>query len=319
MSILQNAIDSIELGVEDYQSDRPRRILSAVRNFYAGILLLFKHKLASLSQSDDEALLKQRILPFEENGKIVWKGKGKKTVDFQQIQERFESLGIKVDWKQLEKAQDYRNNIEHYYDKDKTKQEVVQQYISGCFIIICDFIRTQLNEDPKRLFEPAIWDSLIQENEVYLADKRACYEAMKRLEWVSDVNLRMFDELICSECGSDLIEPLDGNSKEATENSFQCRICDEEWIYEDIFQLSCDKESAGDHGRIADGGDPTFVNCPECSEEYYHAEEGVCLNCGTEGPFVCRMCDNEVPICELSLYGLEGVCSWCYQVRMKDD
>ena len=104
MSILQNAIDSIELGVEDYKINQPKRLLSAVRNFYAGILLLFKHKLASMSHNDDEALLKQRILPVEENGKIVWKGDGKKTVDFQQIQERFESLGIKVDWKRLEKA-----------------------------------------------------------------------------------------------------------------------------------------------------------------------------------------------------------------------
>lgn len=318
MSILQNAIDSIELGVEDHKSNDPKRLLSAVRNFYAGILLLFKHKLALLSKDDDEALIKQRILPVEEDGKIVWKGKGKKTVDFQQIQERFESLKIKVDWKRLKKAQDYRNNIEHYYDKDKTKPEVVQQYISGCFIIICDFIRTQLNEDPKGLFESETWDSLIQENEVHLADKRACCGAMEKLEWISDVNLRMFDEFICTECGSDLIEPIDDDSTEAAEKSFQCRICDEEWIYNDLFQLSCENESIGDHGSIADGGDPTFAYCPECSEEYYHTIDCVCVNCGAEGPYHCLRCGMQIPYEELSVDD-GGMCGYCHHMTSKDD
>ncbi|MEX2546021.1 MAG: hypothetical protein WD316_12905 [Phycisphaeraceae bacterium] len=49
-SILKNAIDSIELGVEDFRSENPKRLMSAVRNFYAGILLLFKHQLAALER-----------------------------------------------------------------------------------------------------------------------------------------------------------------------------------------------------------------------------------------------------------------------------
>lgn len=41
MSILKNAIDSIQVGVEDFQSDDDRRCVSAVRNIGAGILLLY--------------------------------------------------------------------------------------------------------------------------------------------------------------------------------------------------------------------------------------------------------------------------------------
>ena len=39
--ILANAVTSIQLGIEDYQSLRRHRALSALRNVSAGILLLF--------------------------------------------------------------------------------------------------------------------------------------------------------------------------------------------------------------------------------------------------------------------------------------
>ena len=45
MSILQNAIDSIIIGVEDYDNSDKKRLLSATRNIYAGVLLLLKSKL----------------------------------------------------------------------------------------------------------------------------------------------------------------------------------------------------------------------------------------------------------------------------------
>jgi hypothetical protein len=100
MSIHKNAIDSIILGVEDYNSADPRRLISATRNLVAGILLLIKHKLALLSPpGSDEALLKEKVLP-ESDGKggVSWKGKGRKTVDMQSMQERCETLRVDVDW-----------------------------------------------------------------------------------------------------------------------------------------------------------------------------------------------------------------------------
>ena len=41
-TLFDNAVQSIQLGVEDYQANDPRRALSSVRNFYAGVLLLAK-------------------------------------------------------------------------------------------------------------------------------------------------------------------------------------------------------------------------------------------------------------------------------------
>lgn len=68
MSILKNAVDSIALGLEDYETsiaeEDERRIISCTRNIYAGILLLFKHKLSSI------------------DNKLIWVGKkGKRKKD----------------------------------------------------------------------------------------------------------------------------------------------------------------------------------------------------------------------------------------------
>ena len=44
-SLFDNPIQSIQIGIEDYKHNDPKRALSAVRNFYAGTLLLAKEVL----------------------------------------------------------------------------------------------------------------------------------------------------------------------------------------------------------------------------------------------------------------------------------
>ena len=55
--ILKNAVRSIQLGVEDYETscvfEEDARAISAARNLYAGVLLLFKYKIATLAVSPD--------------------------------------------------------------------------------------------------------------------------------------------------------------------------------------------------------------------------------------------------------------------------
>jgi hypothetical protein len=117
MSILNNAVESIQIGVEDFRSPDPRRQLSAVRNVAAGILLLFKEMLRRLSPADDaELLIRTTLLPHQpEDGVLRFRGTGRKTVDVQQIRERFGSLRVDVDWRLFEKISGIRNDMEHYY------------------------------------------------------------------------------------------------------------------------------------------------------------------------------------------------------------
>jgi hypothetical protein len=66
-TILENAVSSIQIGIEDYQSNDPRRVLSVVRNLSAGVLLLFKEKLRQLSpDGSDEVLIKQRRVQLKQ-------------------------------------------------------------------------------------------------------------------------------------------------------------------------------------------------------------------------------------------------------------
>jgi hypothetical protein len=59
----ENALTSIRLGIEDFQRSKlakdqggdPARALSAVRNLFAGIVLLFKYKIAVSVDDPDEA------------------------------------------------------------------------------------------------------------------------------------------------------------------------------------------------------------------------------------------------------------------------
>lgn len=154
MSILQNAVDSIIMGLEDLNSEDEKRILSCVRNLYAGMLLLFKYKLVELSPPDsDEVLIKTKVLPVYINGQIQWRGNGKSTLDVRQIKERFLSLNIDVDWKKIEKIQNYRNDIEHYFDTKDNNYDELKMMIFDTFLIINKFIANYLDEEAFDLFD----------------------------------------------------------------------------------------------------------------------------------------------------------------------
>lgn len=66
MTMIQNAVNSIRLGVEDFKTaaEDEARALSSIRNLTAGLLPPFKVKLQALSPpGSKDALLKERVPP----------------------------------------------------------------------------------------------------------------------------------------------------------------------------------------------------------------------------------------------------------------
>jgi rubrerythrin len=308
MSILKNALDSIAIGLEDFESSDERRIISSTRNIFAGILLLFKHKLCELSpEGSDEALIKQQVLPeMDATGAVNWIGKGKKTVDVQSIKDRFESLGISVDWKRLERINKYRNDIEHYYST--LNNESVQQLISDSFIIIRDFIADELEEDPKVLLGEEYWKILVDVNEVYEKEKAACNEALERLNYYSDEICSALIEYRCRECGSGLLGSNDLG--EAAEATFVCRACGNESHYEGIANHAVNEFYAYEaYLAHKDGGDTPVVDCPLCGHGAYIFHEGICVSCGDSATHECVRCGCFIPPEEISDGDLCGYCS----------
>jgi hypothetical protein len=310
MSILQNAIDSIAIGLEDFESADERRIVSSTRNIFAGILLLFKHKLCALSPNNsDEALIKQRVLPeIDATGAVNWIGKGKKTVDVQNIKERFESLGISVEWKRLERINKYRNDIEHYYST--MNNESVQQLISDSFIIIRNFIVDELGEDPKELLGEDYWKILVDVNEVYEKEKQECDLSLEKLVYFSEEILTALQAYGCTECGSGLLESKSSGGQ-AFESSFKCRSCEHEFHYEGIINDAINEFHADDmYLSHKDGGDTPVIDCPFCFDGSYLFHEGICVSCGETATHECARCGVGIPPEEISDKQFCGYCAY---------
>lgn len=316
MSILKNAIDSIAMGLEDYETSKidDRRIISCTRNIYSGILLLFKHKLSSMSaENTDEALIKEKVSPKVIDNEILWVGKGKKTVDYQSIKDRFESLSIDVDWDRIDKINTYRNNVEHYFST--LEHRAIQGLISNSFIIIRDFIHEQLDQDPKVLLGSESWLTLVDVHEVYEKEKQACTELIEAVNFFSDTIEKAFISYSCTECGSDLIYPKKSR-KDAAENIFVCKSCDTEFYYEEIVSPAVIKHYEYEvYIAIKDGGDSPLADCPFCGGAYLYEEE-ICAQCGESASHSCDICGSNIPPEELSD---DSVCGYCSHIISKND
>lgn len=309
MSILDNAIDAIEVGVRDFDEGTSPRMKSAIRNTYAGLLLLFKQKLHELSPPDsDEVLLKQKIQPSVSENGVSFKGKGKKTVDKQAIQERLESLGIDVDWKEVESIAKIRNEIEHYYTRERV--EVIREALSKAFVIACDFTSRHLNQDLRTLLAEDAWELLIEINAVYEAEKQRCMESQVNFDSTCEFAMEHVDSFSCSECHSDLI--LFKENAGAT-----CQSCGKQWGQYEVAAAVVGAQGDSDaYDHVKDGGDLTVVDCPNCGEFAFVVAEAICAHCEESCSVECDICGIDIPPEEIDG---EGRCSRCEHMLSKDD
>lgn len=315
MSIFNNAIDSITLGIEDFQSRDARRLISSARNLYAGILLLFKSRLAELSPANsDESLIKARVLPVKSANTVYWKGLGKKTVDAGQIKERFDSLGISADWARVNAVQDYRNNIEHYHDVKKLSQRAVRKLIADCFIVISDFLRDESGADPLKVFEPEIWNTFVAEAEVYKKEKDSCVKSIQATDWEFLLLESVLLKATCPECGSGLLE-FSGKSRDRDEAIFKCRSCGKTFDFRVMVEEALNQQFAEANYRFeADGQYPVTIRCPACQLHTYLVEDNTCLVCEESSPTECALCGCTIPLEEMG----RTLCGFCSNSMSKD-
>lgn len=312
MSILQNAVDSIQLGIEDYEliQSNPKRLVSCTRNLFAGILLLFKYHLFELSgEENNEVLIKKNILPkFDKDGKIVFVGVGKNTIDVQGIQQRFESLNINVNWKELDKIQKYRNNIEHYFSHENSK--TIESILAHSFNVINDFVRKYLKLEPSELIGKNYWKKLLEVQIVYQVEKDLCLEGINSNKYFNLKQKELLKDVTCKNCGYDLIKPLDLDI-EANYTLYQCLSCSQDIEYEILIRdaISQDNDRNYDYNYYKDGGEEPYTVCPECNEDTYSIFENICMCCGHEVNNECYRCGNSLSGSEVSY--LDGICSYC--------
>lgn len=317
MSLLKNAISSLRLGLDDFNSNNDKRLLSAVRNLHAGILLLFKEKLLSLSPSgSSEVLIKQNIIPQKDNdGNIVFVGTGKKTVDTHQIKKRFDGLGISTDWKRFEKINKLRNNIEHYYSD--LQRDTIRGLISDTFIIIRDFISDELHEDPIIVLGNDYWNTLLSVSEVFEKEKSDCIDKIEEIEWKSNCLEDSLHELKCDNCGSNLLMPKNKSYEHIEDIELICRSCGEAEEAEEFIERALnDYFSYDNYIAIKDGGELELVQCPHCCKESYIVSEENCAWCGETCEHTCQRCGSKILPEELNE---SSFCGYCLHMMNKDD
>ena len=290
MSLLSNAIESIQVGVEDYLMGDSKRYLSAVRNTCAGILLLYKEKLCRLSPSHDkEVLIKKDIRPvYEGTGNVTFIGTGKKTVDVQEIKERFRSLKITVDWKRFDELNQLRNNIEHYYT-DKSS-DAVREVIAKSFILIRDFISDCLNEEPHQLLGDVCWQALLNTADVYGAEDAACRKSFEDIEFKHQILQDAVEQIRCPSCHSSLIKARDTNE------------------FSIFISLNC-----GYCGKVFEFGD-VMSDCLSDCEHLTESEEGsaYCNDCEYTGqPSVVPIGDEWLCLSCLNTHTQVDSCGYC--------
>lgn len=314
--LLENAVESIQVGVEDYQDGAHGRLLASVRGIHAGILLLYKEALRRLSPpNSDEVFIKAKIQPKRDGqGNIFFVGKGKKTVDVQQIRERFESLSIATDWKRFESITKVRNEVEHYYTN--TSKKALQGLIADAFVVVRNFVTVELQEDPLTLFGDATWQAMLQVNEVHEAERAECVAALKAFPWASEIVEQGVLEITCDACSSDLVRPASGETTFHYEMTLECRACGRTTKAESFVPDIVTSTLFGAmYLSQTDGGEAPYTDCPECGAEAYVIEDQCCALCGESAEHTCESCGCTIPADELG----DSLCGYCEHMTSKDD
>ncbi|MBI1282548.1 MAG: hypothetical protein GC179_30760 [Anaerolineaceae bacterium] len=318
MSLLNNARDSIIMGLEDYSSGKKdsKRLISCARNLFAGILLLFKHKLAELSPPDsNEILIRPKIKAKKnEHGEIYWIGDGKNTVNVHEIKERFNSLGISVNWDRVDKVNKLRNDVEHYYS-DQPK-ELIRNLLASSFIVIKSFIELHLEKDLESFLGKKSSDAFKIIAHAYNEEKERCIKTLNQVDWKSDSLLSAIVEYDCPICKSGLLTVQKVES-DLSDIKFICQSCDYSSEFNEFIEEAIsDYFGYQNYLAYTDGDEVGTISCPNCTKDTYIIHEHYCPLCGASVEHKCRLCGIDIPASEING---SGYCSWCDNLLSKDN
>ena len=234
--LFQNAIDSVELGLEDFGLAKrdSRRYVSATRNVFAGMLLLFKSWLAEESANDNYSLLRAETKETKKKRPKEWLTISEaKTAGFGEIRDR---IGVKVDWDRIDKLHDYRNRIEHAFISGRDGELNAVKYLLRSFLVIRDFMKNELGEDPARRLSMDGWNMLFNEHDVHLKEELERNDAVDNLGWIySDFAELLKHEFRCPNCGSEIVTVNDVTKEAEGEKArYICRKCGKDFSYDEL-------------------------------------------------------------------------------------
>ena len=312
--LLDNAVVSIRLGLEDFtkSKDDDTRIFSAVRNLYAGVLLLCKEVLRRLSppNSNDLLIRKRTNLSRDKDGNVQITGRGRQTISRDEIVNAFRQLKL-TDLSNLNSLGGIRNDIEHSYsDKDPA---LIRKAIAEAMPIIRDVFEKELKKDPQNALGSKAWNILLREKEVSEQEKSSCLDTFSHFQWMHETLKSSAGYLSCPACS----HPLKSVSDDADSIDtlvLACSGCGEIANTEDAFEQALKEVYSGaEFYSIKQGGGPLLEECPDCGREVYLVEEDQCVFCGF------RLDGATCPICHEFLTAEESRRSMCFNCQHRVD
>jgi 3-methyladenine DNA glycosylase AlkD len=219
--LFNNAVASIRMGVEDYTNKDGNRALSAVRNFYSGVLLLAKEVLVRTTPEatmQDVLAAKYKPVPDGKGG-IEYVPENQQTLDFSTLGKRFKDFGLPLDQKALEELNRVRNDIEHRYTTQT--DDAVREAIARAFPVTADLFR-QLGENPSEILGEA-WQLMLDTRHLYEREVQQCRSSRAAIQWYS--RTIQGSELQCTRCSSNLVEQIDSSNSIQSRSELHCRAC----------------------------------------------------------------------------------------------
>jgi hypothetical protein len=299
------------MGVEDFRQQDPDRDISAVRNFYAGVLLLAKEALIRAAPKADPALvIGAKLKPVPDGvGGIAMEQIGHSTIDFRQISERAKDFDVHIDHSALKALNTIRNDMEHHYTDESAT--AIRAAISKGFPVAASLFR-QMEEVPTELLGDA-WTTMLETKELYDQELREARATLDKVAWHSpSLNGASFK---CDECKSELVEQTESDNESQDCVELRCRTCGVFLDLADAVEQAID----GVYGveayiRSKDAGeDGPIYTCPACGRHTLVEGEDACANCNEPLDYTseCGRCGNEISVQDF-LDGLdEGLCSYC--------
>jgi hypothetical protein len=312
-SLFDNAIQSIRIGIEDYCHNDPKRALSAVRNFYAGTLLLAKEILVRKAPNSPMMdVLATKFSPVPNGKGGVTFEANSKTIDFNELGERFKAFGLKIDRSALAELNNIRNDLEHLYTNATNK--MVREAIARAFPVVVDLFKLLHEEPNKHLGES--WEVMLEVKLVYDKELAECEASFARIDWKSDSMARALR--VCPQCDSRLVRCTDVNTTIHEYADSKCRQCGAEIAAHELIETALKKFFEDDDYQAAkEGAEGMLGSCPECSYETYvmSGEENGCAWCQLELG-ACLRCEEALTPNNVA-WDTNEMCSYCDHILSK--
>ena len=266
-NLFNNAVQSIILGLEDYQSKDQTRTLSAVRNFYAGLLLLAKEVLVRTVPDADEwdLIAESYKLKRNKSGSIEFVRRGKSSIGLRGIEERFEDFGLDIDIGALKEIKDIRNDLEHLFPT--VNDDLIRRAIAKSVPVAYDLFR-QAGEEPHIVLEDA-WDTMLNVQAVYKREQEECSATFAEIDWPSEILSTV--RLVCPVCQSELVAQSNSENRDQYKIDADCHSCgamiSAKRLIENSIAVHLDSRYAA---TKYSGYDPLQI-CPECNLSTYIA------------------------------------------------